>query len=100
MPAFRPQEYRLRHRMVTLDLDPYEWALSEPALLRHLDRRCSQCESRARCTFDLAAELTGAFGPEPRQWRRYCPNAATLEMLSTAQKRLAVTPSCPLPYLG
>jgi hypothetical protein len=30
----------LRRRMLALDLDPYEIALWDPALLRHLKRRC------------------------------------------------------------
>ena len=36
----------LRRHMLALDLDPYEIALSDPALLRHLQRCCSLCESR------------------------------------------------------
>src|SRR5215471_17343107 len=36
----------LRRHMLALDLDPYEIALSVPALLRHLRRRCALCQSR------------------------------------------------------
>ncbi len=90
----------LRRRMVTLDLDPYEWALAEPALVRHLHRCCSQCDSQLRCTYDLAAESTDV-GPQKHQlWRKYCPNAATLETLSTVQERSTATPTFSFPYLG
>jgi hypothetical protein len=101
MLAFSPQQdHRLRRRMVALDLDPYEWALSEPALVRHLHRCCSRCESHARCAFNLAAESTGALPQEHQDWRKYCPNAATLDMLSAVQKRSSVTPKYSFPYLG
>jgi len=35
----------LRRRMLALGLDPYEMALSDPALLRHLQRCCGLRES-------------------------------------------------------
>src|SRR5262249_6239608 len=39
----------LLHRlMLALDLDPYELALSDPALLRHLRRRCGAVPEPAR----------------------------------------------------
>jgi len=40
---------QLARRMVALDLDPYELTLSDPALVRHPQRQCSQCESRKGC---------------------------------------------------
>src|SRR6516225_5191900 len=43
----------LRRLMLALDLDPYELALSDPALLRHLRRRCALCQSREDCASDL-----------------------------------------------
>jgi hypothetical protein len=39
----------LRRRMLALDLDPYEIALSDPALLRHLKRRCAVPEPGRLC---------------------------------------------------
>ena len=45
----------LARRMVALDVDPYELTLSDAAALaRHLQRQCSQCESRNGCVRDFA----------------------------------------------
>src|SRR5215472_17473866 len=44
----------LRRLMLAVDLDPYELALSDPALLRHLRSRCALCQSRQDCASDLA----------------------------------------------
>jgi len=41
----------LRRRMLALELDPYEMTLSDPALLRHLQRCCALCESREDCAW-------------------------------------------------
>ena len=49
----------LRRRMLALDLDPYEMALSDPALFRHLRRRCALCQSREDCALDLARASAG-----------------------------------------
>jgi hypothetical protein len=36
-------------RMVALGLDPYEAALSDPALVRHLQKLCTLCDNRECC---------------------------------------------------
>ena len=90
----------LRCRMITLDLDPYEWALSERALIRDLHRRCARCEGRERCAVDLAAESTDALPQEHQEWRKYCPNVATLDRLREVQKRAGGAPKYTFPYLG
>ena len=89
----------LRRRMMALGLDPYEWARSEPALLRHLSRCCSQCPTPERCALDLEAEANGAVRCG-QNWRTYCPNVATLDALSAVQQRSQVTPKYVFPYLG
>ncbi len=69
----------LLRRMGALRLDADEVRGSDPALFRDLQRLCAVCESRGRCARDLARESAGA-GDE--DWRDYCPNVATLNMLS------------------
>jgi hypothetical protein len=88
----------LRRRMVALDLDPYEVALSEPALIRHLQGRCA--EYRGHCVLDLAHESTASARQDRQDWRDYCPNASTLEMLSALQGCSKITPKYQLPYPG
>jgi hypothetical protein len=90
----------LRRRMVALDLDPYELALSEPALVRHLQGRCALGESRGHCMLDLARESTDSARQDRQDWRDYCPNAATLDMLSALQSCSKIAPKHQLPYLG
>ena len=74
----------LERRMAALNLEPDELARSEPALLRDLQRLCTTCTSPRRCARDLAQELArDPAEPASRDWREYCPNATTLNMLST-----------------
>jgi len=84
----------LGRRMVAVDLDPYELSLSEPALSRHLQRRCALCESRERCARDLAREAA-----DPA-WQEYCPNAATLNALRALHNHSRAVPKFVFPYLG
>jgi transposase-like protein len=90
----------LRRRMVALDLDPYELALSEPALIRHLQGRCALCESRGRCVLDLAHEGIDSAPQDRQDWRDYCPNATTLNMLGVLQSCSKIAPTRRLPHLG
>src|SRR5712691_11433588 len=69
----------LRRRMAGLDLDPDELARSEPATLRDLQKICAMCRSRGRCARDFTRESDPAW----QNWRDYCPNATTIDMLST-----------------
>lgn len=74
----------LRLRMAALHLDPEELAGSEPVLLRELQRLSTMCESRGQCARDLDREFARDCADLASQdWRDYCLNAATLNMLST-----------------
>jgi len=76
----------LERRMVALNLDPAEVARSEPALFRSFQRLCTSCRSPMRCAQDLAEEFArDPSQPASSDWRDYCPNATTLNMLSTLQ---------------
>jgi hypothetical protein len=76
----------LERRMVALNLDPAEVARSEPALFRSFQRLCTSCRSPMRCAQNLAEEFArDPSQPASSDWRDYCPNATTLNMLSTLQ---------------
>src|SRR5215470_8702286 len=91
----------LRRHMLAFDLDPYEIALSDPALLRHLRRRCALCQSRQDCASDLARASAGQACQGCDDWRDYCENAAALEMLIALRSRSKAAPKyeCP-PYIA
>jgi hypothetical protein len=65
----------LLRRMAALDLDPKEVSEIEPLLFRDLERVCTLCGSRRRCSRDLAHNSA-----DPA-WESYCPNVATLKIL-------------------
>jgi len=73
----------LERRLAALHLDPEELARYEPALFRGLQRLCTSCRSPMRCARDLAQEFArDSSEPASTDWRDYCPNGATLNMLS------------------
>jgi hypothetical protein len=72
----------LERRMEALSLNPDKVAHIEPLMVRELRHRCVKCEKRGQCALDLADEFAD---PGWQSWRDYCPNAATLTMLSTFQ---------------
>jgi hypothetical protein len=72
----------LERRMEALSLNPDDVAHIEPLTVRQLQHRCVRCERRGRCALDLADKFAD---PGWQYWRDYCPNAATLTMLSTFQ---------------
>ena len=90
----------LRRRMIALELDPHELALSDPALLRHLSRCCALCENREGCLADLALSAADSAGPGQEDWRDYCANVAALEMLMALRSRANTAPKRQLPYVG
>jgi hypothetical protein len=90
----------LRRRMIALELDPHELALSDPALLRHLSRCCALCENREGCLADLALSAADSAGPGQEDWRDYCANVAALEMLMALRSRASTAPKRQLPYVG
>jgi hypothetical protein len=69
----------LERRMEALSLSPDGVAQIEPLTVRKLQQRCVRCEKSGQCALDLADD------PGSQYWRDYCPNAATLSMLSTFQ---------------
>jgi hypothetical protein len=89
----------LRCRMLSVKLDPYELALSDPALLRHLQRCCSLCESREDCASDLARASTEGAWQGRDDWRDYCENAWVLEMLMALQSRSKAGSKYQFPYI-
>ena len=89
----------LRRRMLALGLDPYELALSDPALLRHLQGCCAVCESRSACASDLARASTDQHWQDRDDWRDYCENVSALEMLVALRSRSQAVPKYQLPYV-
>jgi len=75
----------LARRMVALGLDPYELTLSDPALVRHVQKQCTLCDNRECCLQAFARESSGAALRD--DWRDYCPNALALDMLVGLQSR-------------
>lgn len=63
---------QLLKRMAALDLDPGEVSRLAPETFRDLQRTCALCESKRRCSRDIARD------PAKPAWKDYCPNAATL----------------------
>jgi len=73
----------LERRMAALKLDPEELAQYEPRLVHVLQKICASCQTPMRCARDLAQELArDPAEPASSEWRDYCPNATTLNMLS------------------
>lgn len=66
----------LLRRMAALDLDKTELAKFEPETLHDLQRVCSVCQSKRKCTNDLNHDQN-----DPA-WKDYCPNVATLMALN------------------
>jgi len=79
----------LARRMLALGLDPYELALSDPALVRHLQRQCTLCDNRECCIQDFAREPSDAALRD--DWGDYCPNILALDMLVGLQSRSRTT---------
>lgn len=65
-------------RMKSLHLDPDGFARLDPVLFQELSVRCRACDSTAYCASDLARNSNDEMNQE---WRDYCPNAPTLNML-------------------
>jgi hypothetical protein len=68
----------LAKRMAVLHLEPRAVAQLDPAAFRDLQRVCAMCGFKYRCARDLAVET---LDPAQQEWRDYCPNAATLNVL-------------------
>jgi hypothetical protein len=72
----------LFRRMAALQVERDELASDDPLLFRELQGLCTLCRSKERCVLDLAQERDQPGNPG---WREYCPNAATLNVLSAVQ---------------
>jgi hypothetical protein len=67
----------LRRRLNSLNLDP---VTIEPAVMRDLQRCCSQCGSKTLCRHELEDR------PKEASWPTYCPNEQTIEALVAEKK--------------
>ena len=63
----------LKRRLETLRLDPTS---VDPALMRDLQRCCSNCDSKQLCAHELEDNPKGA------AWPKYCPNEETIAALT------------------
>jgi hypothetical protein len=90
----------LRRLMLALNLDPYELALSDPALFGHLRSRCALCHSREDCASDLARASAGQVWQGHDDWRDYCENALALEMLIALRSRSKAGQKYQCPYIA
>lgn len=70
----------LTQRLETLQLSAAEIERLSPLLLADLSNTCAKCGDKRRCAKDLAAnDVAGAEGSA--DWRHYCANAGTLDLL-------------------
>jgi hypothetical protein len=87
----------LARRMVAIGLDPYEAALSDPALVRHLQKVCALCDSRECCLQDFTRTSNGSVLKNHEGWRDYCDNALALDLLMGLQSRSKTVPKRSFP---
>ena len=64
----------LKRRLVTLRLDPTS---IDPALMRDLQRCCSNCDSKQLCSHELEDK------PMSASWPKYCPNEETIAAITS-----------------
>ena len=69
----------LKRRLETLRLDPTS---VDPALMRDLQRCCSNCNSKQLCAHELEDK------PKVASWPKYCPNEETIAALTTKPTHL------------
>jgi hypothetical protein len=65
----------LNRRLRLLGIDPEQLRKREPIAAQDLARCCALCRSKSRCARDMARDPNGG------QWRAYCPNEPTIELL-------------------
>lgn len=65
--------------LLALGVDPKKLASDDPALTRDLQRLCTTCGHKNRCEHELAA------GTAARNYRSFCPNAFSLDVLFNAR---------------
>jgi len=67
----------LRRRLHCLNIDPLT---IEPAVMRDMQRCCSQCGAKTRCEHEIEDQPKGA------SWPKYCPNEQTIGALVAEKK--------------
>ncbi len=84
----RPDEedLLLYRRMESLHIDPHDLAWVEAAVLRDMQKVCTMCEARRACLRDLKRDPDDL---HDQDWRDYCPNVATLDMLAALKACVA-----------
>jgi hypothetical protein len=65
----------LQKMLVALHVDPDALAKTNPGVMRDLQRICITCSQKSRCQHELAE------GTASEHFRKFCPNAFTLEAL-------------------
>jgi hypothetical protein len=71
-----PDGARLLQKMlIALGADPQKLAQEDPLVMRDLQRLCVSCAYKRQCEHDLTE------GKGAENYRDYCPNAYTLDML-------------------
>jgi glycerol-3-phosphate dehydrogenase len=65
----------LSRRMRQIKLDAAKIVQVEPQVVRDLERVCTLCATKRRCSRDLAREQSDS------SWQAYCPNTMTLRAL-------------------
>jgi hypothetical protein len=68
----------LNRRLETLRLDPTS---VDPAVMRDLQRCCSNCDSKPFCAHELEDKPRGA------TWPQYCPNEQTIAALTSEPQK-------------
>lgn len=69
---------QLALRLEAFQLDRAALLRTDPLVVRDLERVCTVCGSKRQCTRDWLRH------PDDEEWRRYCPNAHTLQALTPA----------------
>jgi hypothetical protein len=64
----------LLRRLQALRVDPKS---IDPAVMRDLQLRCAQCDSKKLCSHELEDK------PAAASWPKYCPNEQTIEVVKT-----------------
>jgi hypothetical protein len=78
-------------RMRALGFDTTEAAQFQPGIILDLHKSCVACESRAQCAADLKSANPEGDSSDAKIWQDYCPNVATLNMLSSLLPAMRVT---------
>jgi len=76
-----PSTEFLSRRMQALGLDLRTTIRSQPAVAQDLQKHCSLCDDKSRCSHNLDRD------PANPAWRDYCLNAHTLDALRRQTKK-------------